>query len=206
MGFDIRRTPTDRDFVAIVTTADILVTATHFFGGRTIPCESPDCQACNQAVPFRVHVYVSAFVEKSHEHVIFECTANAAKAFQEYKEAQGTLRGCLFRASRPKCTKNGKVVIITRPANLVQLQLPEAPNLVLALSVIWRLPTAALREEGLLRGSPGLTVSSAVSSAVHEQPDNAGGDLKFGGVTTAVATEALLAKPKSNGKPKRFVV
>lgn len=205
MGFDLRRTPADRDFQGIVTAEDLLVTNTHYWGGRTVPCERPDCPACNSSVPFRTHVYLSVFVAKSHEHVIFECTANAAKAFQEFRDAQGTLRGCFFKSSRPKGTKNGKVCIVTKPADLTQINLPQAPDVMLALSVIWRLPTEALRKEGVSYQSPAVHVSSRITRQVHQQPDNAGGAIPL---TTAVETETMSALNRigsANGRSKKAV-
>lgn len=174
MGFDLRRTPTDQPFQGIVTCDQILVTDTHFWGGRTVPCERPDCPACNASVPFRTHVYTSVFLPRSHEHVLFECTANAAKAFKEYRDANNTLRGCYFQADRPKHARNGKVVIVTRPADLTRTPIPLPPDIILALSVIWRLPTAAMREEHRHDGTPILRTDSRITSPVYNPPDNAG--------------------------------
>ena len=173
MGFDLRRTPPDKPLIAIVTAEQMTITATHFWGGRTVPCERPDCEACNASVPYRTHVYLSAFDPKTHDHFIFECTSNAAKAFQEYQKANETLRGCLFSASRPKHTRNGKVVIITRPADLTRVTIPRPPNLILALSVIWRLPTPAIREAYNLAGTSRITTDSARTAAMRTQDDNA---------------------------------
>jgi hypothetical protein len=132
----------------------------------------PDCEACNAAVPFRTHVYCSAFDPKTHAHFIFECTEHAARAFAEYITANGTLRGCYFNAARPKGTKNGKVCITTRPADLTRVALPSPPNLILALSVIWRLPTPALRELYNAEGKSTVRTDSARTAAMRIQPDN----------------------------------
>ena len=172
MGFDLLRTPQEKSLAAIVTSEAMTVTNTHFWGGRTVPCEMPDCEACNASVPFRSHVYVSAFDVKSHAHFIFECTAHAAKAFEDYQKAAGTLRGCYFVASRPKGTPNGRVTIATKPADLTRQPIPAAPNLILALSVIWRLPTPALREMYNVAGNSRIRTDSAASAAMRTQPDN----------------------------------
>ncbi len=90
MGFDIKRTPQNRPIQAIITCDDLLICDTHFWGGRTIPCErkheeldgtlsAGDCGACRQSIPFRTHVYISAIDCKTRDHFIFECTAYAAK-------------------------------------------------------------------------------------------------------------------------------
>jgi hypothetical protein len=172
MGFDLKRTPADKPLQAIVTAEALTITNTHFWGGRTVPCEMPDCEACNAAVPFRTHVYVSAFDPKTHSHFIFECTEHAARALAEYIAANKTLRGCYFSAARPKGSKNGKVCITTRPADLTRVSLPAPPNLILALSVIWRLPTPALRQAFNLDGKSRVRTDSRVTAQVYNQPDN----------------------------------
>lgn len=194
MGFDLRRTPPTSAMLAIITCEDLLVCDTHFFHGRTMPCERPDCPACNESIPYRTHAYVSAFNAKSREHFIFECTSNAAKAFAEYKQSATTLRGCLFNASRPKGAKNSKVVISTTTANLSRVQLPEPPDLILALSVIWRLPLAGLVVEHDKFHSPEVRTKKSPINRMRTQPDNQPEPLSMGEIL------------KGNGKPSNPLV
>jgi len=172
MGFDLRRTPATGTIQAICTCDNILVCDTHFWHGRTLPCERPDCQACGQAIPYRTHVYVSAFDPRKAEHFLFECTAHAAKPLQEYHEANTTLRGCVFHASRPKGTKNSKVCIETNTANLKNVNLPQSPNLILALSVIWRLPLTGLAIEHEQFRQPKVETKAKPLHEMREQEDN----------------------------------
>lgn len=155
LGYGIRRTPTNASLYGIITTEDVLVCDTHYWRGRTVPCErlindsgqtedDKQCEACTQKVPYRTHVYVAAIDPKTREHYIFECSAHAAKALIDYRDQTGTLRGCLFDANRPKGTPNGKVVISTNTANLTRNPIPAAPDLVAALCTIWRLPRPAM--------------------------------------------------------------
>ena len=154
-GFDLRRTPASGAVHAIITCADLIVCDTHYWHGRTLPCErltndegatidDTPCQPCREKAAWRTHVYVSAFDAKKREHFLFECTAMAAKPLAEYRDANTSLRGCIFYASRPKGTKNAKVAIETNTANLTKFQLPNAPDIALALAVIWRLPRPAI--------------------------------------------------------------
>ena len=183
MGFDLRRTPQTTALQAIVTCDDILVCDTHYWGGRTLPCErrrtandgsetAGTCAACNESIPFRTHVYVSAMESKSREHFIFECTAHAAKALVSYHEASGTLRGCIIHASRPKGLRNSQVVIQTNAVNLAKVQLPDPPNIIRALSTIWRLPATGLAVEKEKRGSPTVKTIPGPLNRMREQPDN----------------------------------
>jgi hypothetical protein len=142
-GFNLRRTPPDGPIRAIVTCDDLNVCLTHFWGGRTMPCESPDCDACRAMSPKRAHVYLSAWDPQSREHFIFECTANAAEPFRDWKRSANTLRGCLFQASRPKRRRNAQVEILTKPCDLTKISLPSPPDVARAMAVIWRLPQTA---------------------------------------------------------------
>lgn len=146
-GYDLHRTPTAAPLIAIVTSDNLLVCDTHYWHGRTTPCErvcnaegrtidDSHCPACVDKAAWRTHVYVAAFDARKREHFIFECTTHAAKMFQEYRAAAGTLRGCIFNATRPKATPNGKVSIITHAADLSKTFLPPAPDVTAALAVI----------------------------------------------------------------------
>jgi len=171
-GYDIRRTPATSALQAIVTNEDILVCNTHYFHGRTTPCEKPECAACNEGMPSRTHVYVSAFDPRTQQHFIFECTSNAAKAFADYRDANGTLRGCHFYATRPKGTKNSKVVIQTNTANLGKINIPSPPDLVKALCVIWRIPTDGATAKKEKHRPPIVKTNNNRLRDMRFQPDN----------------------------------
>ncbi len=183
MGFDIIRTPQSRPIQAIITCEDLLVCDTHFWGGRTMPCErkkqeldgtitAGDCSACNNAVPFRTHVYVSAIDCKSRDHFIYECTAYAAKPLSEYREATGTLRGCVLHARRPKGLPNSRVVIETGTANLSKMNLANPPNIILALTTIWRLPLDGMAIDDQRDRDPKVVARKRPLDRMRTQPDN----------------------------------
>lgn len=194
-GYDLHRTPTTGSLIATITSEDLLICDTHYWHGRTTPCERESnvegktiddstCQACREKMPWRSHVYVAAFDNKKREHFIFECTTHAAKVLAEYRDAAGTLRGCVINASRAKGTPNGKVSIMTHAADLSKSFLPEAPQLTLALSVIWRLPRTALNlhmeaiddmphAEAKRPKAAHVRPNTAILAAMRNQPDNA---------------------------------
>lgn len=194
-GYDLHRTPTTGSLTAIITSEDLLVCDTHHWNGRTTPCErecnaegrtidDSHCPACLEKAAWRSHVYVSAFDAKKREHIIFECTAHAAKVLAEYRDAAGTLRGCIINACRPKGTPNGKVCILTHAADLSKCPLPAAPDVVAALAVIWRLPRKALglqteavdnmpHNEAQKPRAAHVRTRPAVLAAMRNQPDNA---------------------------------
>ena len=182
-GFDLRRTPATASLIAVISCEEMLVCDTHFWHGRTLPCErqvneegktidDSGCAACLDKQSYRTHVYVSAFDPKSREHFIFECTANAAKPIEEYFQVTKTLRGCVICASRPKQGKNSKVCIQTNTMNPLKVQLPQAPDVVRALSVIWRLPQTALPVEEQAFRQPRIKPQREPLNRMRNQADN----------------------------------
>lgn len=182
-GYDLKRTPANGALQGIVTCEDVLVCDTHFFRGRTTPCErtyndegktvdDSACQPCREKIGFRTHVYVSVFDTKKREHFIFECTGVAAKAFSDYKASNGTLRGCILYASRPKGTKNSKVFIETNTANLQKMPLPNPPDMQKALCVIWRIPLNTLEPIEPQKKNGRMKTNNDRISVMRNQPDN----------------------------------
>ncbi len=139
----IRRTPVGGKLLGIVTASDLLGCNTHYFHGRTVPCEAPNCPACDQGLGWRFHAYLSALDPTSNDHFIFEMTALAAEVFVTYKKAHGTLRGCLFQAVRLGTKPNGRVTIQTKPADLQTRALPDPPDIKRILCVLWNVPDKA---------------------------------------------------------------
>ena len=140
-AFPIVRTPANGHLQAIVTSPDLIGCYTHYFKGRTAPCEGKRCEACQAGMPYRWHAYQSALTTKDHLHCLFECTAQAAENFTEYREAHGSLRGCLFQARRLHSRPNGRIIIITKPADLKEIVLPAPPDLISCLSILWGFST-----------------------------------------------------------------
>ena len=162
-GFDLRRTPVDKPLKAVITCVDLIGCYTHFWGGRTVPCEGEDCEACRAQSPSRWHCYLSALESSTRDHFLFECTAKAAQPLVEWREAYGTLLGCFITAHRPKRRRNARVEIICKPIDLTKITLPKAPDLILAMSVIWQLPATALSTPSGEHCSPLVDVDTALA-------------------------------------------
>lgn len=142
-GLPLRRTPARANLIGVITSDEMIGCDTHYFHARTLPCERPNCEACNEGFPFRWHSYVSYWDPKQQEHAILELTAQAAEHLVTYKQAHGTLRGCLFQASRVGARPNGRVLLRCKPADLTKLPLPSAPDLEVVLSVVWNVQQSA---------------------------------------------------------------
>lgn len=183
-GFKLVRTPQTSPLTLVATSDQLLICDTHWFQGRTVPCErevnengetidASMCPACTQQIPWRTHCYLAAFNFRTREHVIFECTDIAAEPLAEYIKTQTTLRGCALTACRPKGGRNSKVQIICNTANLAKNPIPAAPDITRALSVIWRLPPPAVDEQPQKRAPNRIRTDAAALRVMREQVDNA---------------------------------
>jgi hypothetical protein len=112
--------------------------------------------------PKRCHVYLAAMDPATREHFIFECTAPAAEPFRDWIRNFNTLRGCLFQANRPKRRRNAKVEIQTKPTDLTKINLPQPPDIALAMTTIWRLPGTATTADAQSAMESNLTTDSDV--------------------------------------------
>ena len=158
-GLRLLRTPSPGKLIAVVTSDDLVGCPTHFYNKRTVPCTPPDCPACAASYPWRWHGYLSASDLKTHEHFLFEMTAQAVEPLTLYRQRHHTLRGCMFEASRLGLHANGRVVIRCKPVDLTQVDLPKSPDLIACLCHIWNVPTTQVYEEGRLKEIPRLRVA-----------------------------------------------
>lgn len=163
-GLRLRRTPAPGKLTAIVTCEKLIGCPTHFYQRRTIPCEPDNCPACNAGHPWRWHGYVSAVDAKTHEHFIFEMTAQAAEPFTDYAKRQHTLNGCLFEASRLGDHSNGRVLIRCKPIDLAQVNLPDPPDVIRCLSHIWNIPDTEMAIDGKQKDNGRLRVNRIKTS------------------------------------------
>lgn len=143
----------------IITTEQMFGCRTHFFHGRTLPCDDKSCPACDDGMPWRWHGYVGLYGLQTRRHVLFESTAKAAEPLTKYFAAYQTLRGCEMIAQRVGQTSNGRVIIQTRPADLETVNLPNPPNILEALSIIWNIELPAIVVDGISKGNPALAIN-----------------------------------------------
>lgn len=152
------RTPARGQLSGIVTTNDMIGCPTHFHQGRTQPCDVEDCDACHHGIPWRWHAWVGAFNVRNHQAFIFEMTARVASIMVNYREANGGLRGCAFRAQRRTTSPNSRVFLECQPADLQSIDLPQPPDLAACMAIIWNIATPTVDVGGMMRKMPRINV------------------------------------------------
>lgn len=172
------RTPAAGKLTAIVTCDDLIGCNTHYWRNRTVPCEAPACDACDQGYSWRWHAYLTCLALDTNEHVILELTATAADPLFLYRETYKTLRGCMIQASRPSSTRNGRIELRTKPANQAQITLPREIDVPAALCHIWSIPLPDVTAPRLSAGLRGVNVEANTggnhpASSLDPQPPEA---------------------------------
>jgi hypothetical protein len=122
-------------------------------------------------MPYRWHAWVSALTSGKHQHILFEMTAQASKPLALYRKAYGTIRGAVFDATRPSRRSNGRVTLQVKQGDLANLKLPEPPDLVKCLAIIWNIATPSFNVADLLKGVPHVRMKDGSQPIIHRPND-----------------------------------
>lgn len=138
-GLPLIRTPANGKLTLAITTDDLIGCPTHWYGGRTVPCDADYCQPCNEGYPWRWHAYIAGLLPQNRRHVICEFTAQAAEVIANYRKTHTTLRNAILTAQRHRNRHNGRVLVTLTPGDPQHLNLPAAPDIAKALALIWNI-------------------------------------------------------------------
>ena len=157
------RVPSQSKIRWLITTPDLIGTPTHYYHGRTQPCEGPECQACQEGLSWRWHGYVAIYSPRSQRHCLLELTARVAESFVRYRDDHGTLRGCDMTAWRSPQQPNGKVFVTLVPADLTSIKLPEPPDVLRCLMKMWDLAEADVSIGPATKNAPRIAIDTSTS-------------------------------------------
>jgi len=185
-GLPLVRTPARGVLSGIVSSTDLVGCTTHYYKGRTQPCTAPNCEACNEQVPYRWHAYLTIFNPRTATHALLELTAQASQPAFDFFERHGTLRGAILETTRPSAKPNGRIIVRLRQATPDDPKPPKEPNIKKILAVIWNLPANAVNQSGTLEGAAHIHVDRDTVDAAQRHP-------------------AELPAAKRNGRAKRDI-
>ena len=135
--WQIRRTPTGKKAGGLILSHRLVGTHTHFWHGRTRPCNQTSCEACDQGQKPRWHGYLALTDRELKERWITEIPALAADAVDRYFGEHRTLRGAWINLGRVNNKPNGRVVCSLRDSGVAAGLLPEGPTLQPILMRMW---------------------------------------------------------------------
>ena len=159
-SLELKRCPPGTPLLGIITCPDVVGCPTHYWGGRTIPHETEDCEPCLAGIGWLWHGYVSAFEPKLKLHYLFEMTARCVEPLTEYRLKNPTLRGCSFMALRPSGKPNGRVYLKTKTIDLDSIALPHSADIPAVLAMIWNLPRPSITDAAQIKGHPAIEINT----------------------------------------------
>lgn len=179
-GLPILRTPANGRLILAITSDDLIGCATHWYGGRTQPCEGEFCEACREGHSWRWHGYVAGILSQTRRHVVAEFTAQACEQICRYRNEHTTLRGAILTAQRHRNRANGRVLIFLKPGDTALLNLPPAPDLTVALSILWNLPAPNVKVRDRIRDMPHVAANTKGNGDSHPAQLTTGAKLSPG--------------------------
>lgn len=159
-GLDLIRTPANGKLILAITSHEMIGCPTHWFGGRTVPCETVNCRACLEGIPWRWHGYVAGIVPNTRHQFIAEFTAQACEKINEYSKTHPSLRNAILTARRLHNKRNGRVVLTIATGDPDKLHLPDAPDMIKCLSILWNIPTPGIKNDRKKKNFPALAVQT----------------------------------------------
>ncbi len=159
-ALELKRCPAGAPLTAVITCPDVVGCPTHFWGGRTVPHETEDCEPCLGGIGWLWHGYVSAYQVSLKLHFLFEMTARCVEPLTEYRKLNDSLRGCAFMAQRPSGKPNGRVYLKTKTIDLATVSLPGIPNIRQVLAMIWNLPLPNITDAPQIKGHPAIDINT----------------------------------------------
>lgn len=133
------RTPPFKPIRLLILSGKPLGCKTHYFRGRTAPCEGDACEACQQGLPWRWHAYLAVLALPNREKCILEMTAQATEQLQPAIHELGTLRGSIIITERPAKRPNGRVRVTMTRDRQPEASMPQPPNIIACMQHIWGL-------------------------------------------------------------------
>jgi hypothetical protein len=161
-AIQIIRTPQAGKLVGIALNESILGCYTHYWGGRTVPCQTEHCEACNNGAPARWHAYFAAHCPNTTHIALLEITAAAAETLYLYTHTNGTLRGAQITLRRRGEKKNGQVIATAIPGGMQASHIPEAPSIIKILAQLWHVDPALFTN--------GQSLPSTIHQITEEEP------------------------------------
>ena len=109
----------------------------HYYGGRTIPCEGRDCPYCAVHSKRIWKGYLAVWDAKHRTTGIIEFTKPCLETIRTYKAAHGTLRTHAIELHRAGKKINGTLSVILTPTAWADADIPPPPDVVGILTRMW---------------------------------------------------------------------
>lgn len=137
IGLDIVRAPAKGSFVGVILSDRSMGKYTHWYRGRTSPCDGDDCTACSQAVERRWHAWLVVYSQSTRRQFILEVPAAASHELAILRKRENSLRGFAIKVERNNGKVNGRVRLHVSTKREDVSLLPTCPDVFEILSRMW---------------------------------------------------------------------
>jgi len=144
--FRIQRAPSKGAILARVLSHDFNGARTHYWGGRTRPCDPVLCEPCDDNQKSRWHGWIFAQDLKTLEVFICEFPPAVGNDLDRKYGELRTLRGVHFKLFRVGGKANSRVVIQFGSQDQDREALPRVPALEPILCAIWGVRVAPVKK------------------------------------------------------------
>lgn len=172
------RTPRGGKLQGIFLSTEAVGVWTHYYGGRTQPCQQEECEICAHQVTRRHHVYAAIWSPETQKSVLLEMTENAGEELLNRAEQKQSIRGLKFKTHRVNMKPNAPVTLVVMEDASALYQLPPEPDVVEALLIIWHLandPRYKVKTDPLTRVKPHFRKQKGTNGTGDKKPDQANG-------------------------------
>lgn len=136
-NYSILRTPTTMRLTMHVLSDKYEGVRLHYWRGRSLPCNTDACEACEHGQIPRWKGYILAKAIRTEKIVIFEFTERCWEAMNEAYRKWGSLRGAVIHAERLGRKNNSPMQLTVDDARTDESLLPPPVDLRSMLTRIW---------------------------------------------------------------------
>lgn len=135
--YDILRCRQGKVVKGIMLAGDVCGAYTHWYGGRTLPCNGLSCPACKMNVEVRWHGYLPLYNTSTRNIVIAEITTAAVEPIDRWFREKRSLRGAFISIMRGAERVNSPLKSRVEEGPLPAEALPNPPHVREILEKMW---------------------------------------------------------------------
>lgn len=135
--YDIVRCRAGKSLKGIMLAGDVCGAYTHWYGGKTVPCNGLTCPACSMNVEVRWHGYLPLYNTTTRNTIIAEITTAAVEPIDRWFREKRSLRGAFIEIMRGADRANAPLKSRVSDGPLPMEALPTAPHVREILEKMW---------------------------------------------------------------------
>lgn len=154
----LRRVPPKGVRGLVILSDHLIGCYTHYFAGRTQPCQTGNCDACNANNQRRWHGYLLVWNPTNGYRLVLELSHHASAQLAETTKTLTTLRTLAIAARRVPEKPNGKIILEIERTSHKPDELPPPIDTAKYLLHLWGVKRSPLKTDPLDVDTPAAIV------------------------------------------------